>query len=223
MSQARDLAEIASGNTVASATPSGGLVLLGTKTVASGSADTTSMQLNDVFSADYINYRIDFDLTVPSDSGRTSSTGLFIGFGNSGTIRTSGDEWDGSVQYQQSNVVGNPGGFSSRSSDSCGIAGTHTTQETTFEGHAIIRNPFSSSLPHGVLAELTMSYTSDADQQYPETAYASTTQANFSTTDVNFQSVTGIVTNNTARNDVSALTKANIYGTFKVYGIKDSI
>lgn len=199
---------------------SGGLVLLGTKTVASASADTTSLQLNNVFSADYQNYRVNFNITIVGDAGRSANTGLFMGFGNSGTIRTSGDAWAGAVWYNQSNSL-YTGTFSTKSTDSCGIGGTSTTQETQFTGFSIVNNAFSSSLPHEVQSSFLMIYTSLADNKYEESSLGVTTSANFSTTDINFQGVTGIVTDNSG-NDVSALTKTNVYGTFKVYGIEDS-
>jgi hypothetical protein len=211
MTRARDIADY-----------SGGLVLLGTKTVASGSADTTSMQLNDVFSADYQNYRINFDIVVASDSGRGTTTGLFMGFGNSGTIRTSSDQWDGTIMYGQTNAVAPDSSFSSKAQDSAGIMGTFTTQGVSFAGYSIVRNPFSSSVPHEIETIAAMHYDGVATGQYPERSLCVTTAANFSTTDVNFQVATGIVTDNSGYNDFSTRTKVNLYGTFKVYGIKDS-
>ena len=219
MSQARNLAEIASGNTVASATPSGGLVLLGTKTVASGSADTTSLQLNNVFSADYQNYRVEFDIVLVGDTGRSTTTAMYIGFGNSGTIRTSGDAWAGAVLYYQSNTAAS-GTFSGEATDSCILGGTATTQEVQFTGYSRISNPFDSSKPHELQSYFAMNYVGVAANQYVESSFGVTTAANFSTTDINFQGVTGIDTS--ASNDVSSLTKVNVHGTFKVYGIKDS-
>jgi len=65
-----------------------------------------------------------------------------------------------------------------------------------------------------------MNYIGLAANQYAEDSFAVTTAANFSTTDINFQACTGVSTSSAS--DVSALTKANVYGTFKVYGIKDS-
>lgn len=213
------LSKITNGGVASSGLPSGGLVLLGTKTVASASADTTSLQLNNVFSADYQNYKVDFDITIVADAGRSTQTSMYVGFGNSGTIRTSGDAWAGGAFYYQSND-GVSGRFSGEATDSCLIGGTGTTTELQFIGFSIINNPFSSSLPHEVKSNFLMSYTGLAANQYEENSFGVTTAANFSTTDINFQGVTGVVTN--ATNDVSALTKTNVYGTFKVYGIKDS-
>jgi hypothetical protein len=103
-----------------------------------------------------------------------------------------------------------------------GIMGTFTSQGVSFAGYSIVRNPFSSSLPHEIETFGVMHYDSQATGQYPENSVSVTTAANFSTTDVNFQVATGIVTNNSGYNDFSARTKVNLYGTFKVYGIKDS-
>lgn len=210
MTRARDLAD-----------NSGGLFLLGTKAILSAGADTTSLQLNNVFSANFQNYRIDFDLIAAADSGRSTTSGFFMGFGNSGTIRTSGDVWEGTIQYAQSSAGSNDSSFSSKATDSCGIMGTFTTQGAYITGHSIVRNPFDSTQPHEVKTEGCMHYPSEATGQYPENSVNVTTDANFSTTDVNFQAVTGINTDNTV-NDVSALTKINMYGIFKVYGIKGS-
>ena len=213
------LSKITNGGVANSGLPSGGLVLLGTKTVASASADTTSLQLNNVFSADYQNYRVNFDIVIVADASRSTNTSMYIGFGNSGTIRTSGDAWAGACFYYQSNTASDAS-FSGEATDSCLLGGTATTQEAQFIGFSIINNPFSSSLPHEVKSNFLMSYTGAAANQYAEDSFGVTTAANFSTTDINFQGATGVVTD--ATNDVSALTKTNVYGTFKVYGIKDS-
>ncbi len=214
------LSKITNGGVANSGLPSGGLVLLDTKTVASASADTTSLQLNNVFSADYQNYRVNFDITIVGDAGR-GKTGLFMGFGNSGTIRTPGDARAGACWYSQSNTAAS-GSVSTQSIDSCGIGASLTTQETQFIGFSIINNPFSSSLPHEVKSDFLMNYTGLAANQYGELSFGVTTAANFSTTDINFQAGSVIVSDGSAVNDVSALTKTNVYGTFKVYGIKDS-
>ncbi len=208
MTRARDIADF-----------SGGLVLLGTKNIVSGLASTTVLQLNDVFSADFQNYRVNFDIIAVGDAARGTTSGFFMGFGNSGTIRTSGDVWNGAILYYQSNTA-NSGTFSSEATDSCGVAGTFTTQEVQIVGHSIISNPFSSSAPHEVLTHMMMNYIGEADSQYYESSFAVTTDSNFSTTDMNFQACTGIST--TSSNDVSGLTKINVHGEFRVYGIKDS-
>ena len=208
MTRARDIADY-----------SGGLVLLGTKNIVSGLASTTVLQLNDVFSANFQNYRVNFDIIAVADAARSTTSGFFMGFGNSGTIRTSGDIWDGAILYYQSNT-NNSGTFSGEATDSCGVAGTFTTQQTQIVGHSIISNPFSSSAPHEVLTHMMMNYIGAPDNQYYESSFAVTTNSNFSTTDMNFQACTGIST--AASNDVSGLTKINVYGEFRVYGIKDS-
>lgn len=213
------ISKITNGGVANSGLPSGGLVLLDTKTVASASAGTTSLQLNNVFSADYQNYRVNFDIVIVADAGRSTHTAMYIGFGNSGTIRTSGDAWAGACWYYQSNTAAS-GSFSGQATDSCLLGGTGTVAELQFIGFSIINNPFSSSLPHEVKSDFLMSYTGLAANQYEEHSFGVTTAANFSTTDINFQGVTGVDT--TTSNDVSALTKTNVYGTFKVYGIKDS-
>jgi len=213
------LSKITNGGVANSGLPSGGLVLLGTKTVASASADTTSLQLNNVFSADFQNYRVNFDIICGADAARSNGSGFFMGFGNSGTIRTSGDAWAGACFYYQSNTA-TDASFSGEATDSCLVAGTFTTQQTQIVGFSIINNPFSSSLPHEVRSNFLMNYIGLAANQYAEDSFAVTTAANFSTTDINFQACTGVSTSSAS--DVSALTKANVYGTFKVYGIKDS-
>ena len=211
MTRARDIAD-----------NRGGLFLLGTKSVLSAAADTTSLQLNNVFSANFQNYKIVFDIVAVADGSRSTQTGFFMGFGNSGTIRTSGDVWEGVIQYAQSSAGATDSSFSSKATDSCGIMGTFTTQGAYITGHSIVRNPFSSTAPHEVKTEGCMHYPNEAAGQYPENSVNVTTAANFSTTDVNFQGVTNIVTDNSAANDVSALTKINMYGVFKVYGIEGS-
>jgi len=208
MTRARDIADF-----------SGGLVLLGTKDVVSGLAGTTVLQLNDVFSADFQNYRVNFDIICGADAARSNGSGFFMGFGNSGTIRTSGDAWAGACFYYQSNAASS-GSFTGEATDSCLVAGTFTTQQTQIVGYSIISNPFSSSLPHEVRSNFLMNYIGLAANQYEEHSLGVTTAANFSTTDINFQACTNVSTNSAS--DVSALTKANVYGQFRVYGIKDS-
>ena len=144
---------------------------------------------------------------------------MYVGFGNSGTIRTSGDAWAGACLYYQSNTA-NSGTFSGEATDSCLLGGTTTTSAAQYSGYSIIANPFDSSKPHELQSYFMMMYPGTASNQYIESSFAVTADANFSTTDINFQGVTGI--NTSASNDISSLTKVNVHGTFKVYGIKDS-
>ncbi len=84
----------ANNNTLSSVTAlpaaitTGGLVLLDTKTVASGSATTQPFHFQNIFSATYRNYKVIYNVKETESSANSTNAGLIVRLGNSGTLST---------------------------------------------------------------------------------------------------------------------------------------
>ena len=66
----------------------GGLVLLETKTVASGSAANQPFHFQNIFTSTYRNYKVIFNVKETESSANASNCGLIVRLGNSGTLST---------------------------------------------------------------------------------------------------------------------------------------
>ena len=64
----------------------GGLVLLETKTVASGSATTQPFHFQNIFTSTYRNYKVIFNVKETESSANASNSGLIVRLGNAGTL-----------------------------------------------------------------------------------------------------------------------------------------
>lgn len=218
MSQARDLAEIASGNTVASATPSGGLVLIEKKAVASGSASTTAFDFTNCFSADYERYFVYHDITR---SGAGASTSLFASFSNANTRLT--NQVYGAGRFEQVGNVAGSGKIYFASNDGVHQLGADldSTGDGHFRGVMRIVNPFSSTEHTVVMAEQYLhqaATTADEDGFWQE--YVMSTEQDSSpskATDVLFGLIAG---GSSGTNIPFSNTQNNVYGTVAIYGVK---
>ena len=66
----------------------GGLVLLETKTVASGSATTQPFHFQNIFTSTYRNYKVIYNVKETESSANASNAGLIVRLGNAGTLST---------------------------------------------------------------------------------------------------------------------------------------
>tara|TARA_X000001036_G_C20660282_1_gene798640 strand:- start:320 stop:1330 length:1011 start_codon:yes stop_codon:yes gene_type:complete len=66
----------------------GGLVLLETKSVASGSATTQPFHFSNIFSSTYRNYKVIYNVKETESSANAGSAGLVVRLGNAGTLST---------------------------------------------------------------------------------------------------------------------------------------
>ena len=66
----------------------GGLVLLETKTVASGSAANQPFHFQNIFSSTYRNYKVLFNVKETESSANATNSGLIVRLGNAGTLST---------------------------------------------------------------------------------------------------------------------------------------
>jgi hypothetical protein len=220
MSQARDLAEIASGNTVASATPSGGLVHIETKTVAEASSSTTAFDFTDVFSATYNRYFIDYDIVRDGDG---SHTALFASLSNANTRLTnqtygSGDFYQTGASYSGQIYFSSNDGIHQLGAD------LGATGNGYFRGNGYIIDPFSTTKSTQIMVEHTMSQqltTPDEDGFYQENTTSIEQQSSPSkATDILF----GIIVGNSGGANVAfSASQASVFGSVAIYGIKDSV
>ena len=218
MSRARDLANVAGGQTVANATPSGGLVLIEKKTVAQGSASTTAFDFTNCFSSSFDVYQVEFDITRNGDSGAKF---LFASFSNADTRLTNdvfgqsffaqvGVNTNGQVYYQGGDGVHQlMGGFVD-------------TGSGNFRGTAKILNPNSTSLPNQIIGSGVMSQfptSTDGDSFFHEDFLSSDEQGDLSgtTTDVLFGIITG---NGNGANILFSATQVAVFGSVSIFGVK---
>ena len=66
----------------------GGLVLLETKTVASGSAANQPFHFQNIFTSTYRNYKVIYNVKETESSNNNSNCGLIVRLGNAGTLST---------------------------------------------------------------------------------------------------------------------------------------
>ena len=66
----------------------GGLVLLETKTVASGSAANQPFHFQNIFTSTYRNYKVIYNVKETESSANASNAGLIVRLGNAGTLST---------------------------------------------------------------------------------------------------------------------------------------
>ena len=66
----------------------GGLVLLETKTVASGSAANQPFHFQNIFTSTYRNYKVIYNIKETESSANATNSGLIVRLGNAGTLST---------------------------------------------------------------------------------------------------------------------------------------
>ena len=66
----------------------GGLVLLETKTVASGSAANQPFHFQNIFTSTYRNYKVMYNVKETESSANATNSGLIVRLGNAGTLST---------------------------------------------------------------------------------------------------------------------------------------
>ena len=217
MSRARDLADLGSGKTIASATPSGGLVLIEKKTVAEASSSTTAFDFTDVFSADYNRYYIEYDINRDGDSLAIT---VFASLSNANT-RLTNQAYGGGDFYQ---VYTNSSGYIRYSSND----GVHqlggdldSTGNGYFRGNGYIINPFSTTESTEFIFRHTMSQqptTADEDSFWQENITSAEAMSSPSkATDVLF----GIIVGDSAAGNVTfSNTQKASFGSVAIYGVK---
>ena len=219
MTQARDLADVAAGQTVAGATPSGGLVLIEKKTVAQGSASTTAFDFTNCFSSSFDVYQVEFDITRNGDSGAKM---LFASFSNADTRLT--NDVFGQVAFDQVGTSGGSGKLYFQGGDGVHqlMGGLGDTGSGNFRGTAKILNPNSTSLPNQIIGSGVMSQfptSTDGDSFFHEDFLSSDEQGDLAgtTTDVLFGIITG---NGSASNILFSATQVNVFGTVSIFGVQ---
>jgi hypothetical protein len=220
MSQARDLAEIASGNTIAGATPKGGLVHIETKTVADSSSSTTAFDFTDVFSADYNRYYIEYNVVRDYVSDGTPDV-LFVSLSNANTRLTNecygaGNFWrtgassSGALYFASDDGVHQLGGNLASAGDGY------------FRGQGYIYNPFSTSESTQIqVAHVMAQDNTGASLFWHEDGMSSEGEGHESkATDALF----GILVGSTGGTNVTfSATQANVYGEVAIFGVKGAI
>ena len=218
MTQARDLADVAAGQTVANATPSGGLVLIEKKTVAQGSASTTAFDFTNCFSSTYDLYQVEFDITR---NGSSAAKHLFASFSNADTRLT--NDAVGMSTFDQAGATGTDGKSFYKSPDGVHqLAGTIAASGNgNYRGTARIHNTTSTTTANQISGQLVMNQqdTSDPDSIWRETFLSVDETNDFSgtSTDILF----GIIEGDGNGGNISfSGTQAPVFGTSSIFGIK---
>tara|TARA_B100000482_G_C12573603_1_gene285013 strand:+ start:49 stop:705 length:657 start_codon:yes stop_codon:yes gene_type:complete len=194
----------------------GGLVLLETKTVASGSATTQPFHFQNIFSATYRNYKVIYNVKETESSANAGSAGLIVRLGNSGTLSTGtsstckhslmycqGDATADSIVYGDSDdIFVLCQNFSSNEDmTTSGECTFMNMRDTDFQGSCI-----SSTMMHG-----------DTNSYYYEHGLNMIINKATTFTDISFEiKVTG---GGGGGNMDHSTTGYNVFGEVKVYGI----
>tara|TARA_B100000886_G_scaffold327402_1_gene274807 strand:- start:46 stop:696 length:651 start_codon:yes stop_codon:yes gene_type:complete len=194
----------------------GGLVLLETKTVASGSATTQPFHFQNIFTGTYRNYKAIYNVKETESSANANNVGLIVRLGSSGTLSTGtsstvshslmycrGDTSSHSIVYGDSDdIMVLAQNFSSN--EDCTTWGECTfinMLDTDFQGSCI-----SSSALHG-----------SSNTNYYEHGINIIQNKATTFTDVSFEiKVTG---GGGGGNMDHSTTGYNVFGEVKVYGI----
>ena len=194
----------------------GGLVLLETKTVASGSATTQPFNFSNIFSSTYRNYKAIYSVKETESSANAGDAGLIVRLGNAGTLSTGtsstvshslmycrGDATTHSIVYGDSDdIMVLCQNFSSN--EDCTTSGECTFMNmlnTDFQGSCI-----SSTMMHG-----------SSNTNYYEHGINIIQNKATTFTDVSFEiKVTG---GGGGGNMDHSSTGYNVFGEVKVYGI----
>tara|TARA_B100000212_G_scaffold342524_1_gene330234 strand:- start:4639 stop:5298 length:660 start_codon:yes stop_codon:yes gene_type:complete len=217
MSRARDLADVAGGQTVANATPSGGLVLIEKKTVAQGSASTTAFDFTNCFSSSYDIYQVEFDIIRNGDS---AARHIFASFSNANTRLT--NNVVGMSSFNQAGATTDGKSYHTSTDGVHQFGGTiAATGSGTFTGTARIHNTQSTTLANQITGNLVMNQylSTDVDGIWQEDFLSVDEFGDLSgtSTDILF----GIIQGDSLGTDVSfSATQAAAFGTISIFGVK---
>lgn len=194
----------------------GGLVLLDTKTVASGSATTQPFHFQNIFTSTYRNYKVIYNVKETESSANDSNCALIVRLGNSGTLSTGtsqtcvhslvfirGDASTHSVVYGDSDdlFVLCQNYSASEDMTASGECTFMNMLDTDFQGSCI-----SSTMMHGT-----------TNTHYYEHGMNFITNKATTFTDISFEIKVG--GGGSGGNMDSTTTGYNVFGEVKVYGI----
>lgn len=196
----------------------GGLVQLGSTTIASGSAGTGLFDFDGIFSSTYDTYKVFFHLTRPTAS---SPNILYCRFGNSGTLSTASQYVRGASVNQQIGSGSTGTQYYASSTGVFMLAGTLPSgNKGSFHGEMTITNPNSSERPTTITCRVMMTHEGSSSEasKWVETGGASEDIGDIaSRTDLRVGVIAGSSAgSNTAYN----APEGDVYGTVTVYGVK---
>ena len=198
-----------------------GMTFLSSKNVASGSAATNAFHFNNVFSTDFTQYMVYFDIYKTSASGNV----FYAQFGtaSNGNV-TTGYQCRGGNMHSQ---VGTSGGTSKQVYNS--NDGVHQLNGTLggdlnsgFRGHAIITDPMKATSDQGVtVTTICMMHYGDGNQTY-KWSERGFSQADHNTTPSGgFKDLRmGIISGNSSGSNVTNTNAQTVYGTMSIYGVR---
>ena len=201
-------------------TDTNGLVKLASLEVAEGSASTTALHFNNVFSSTYTDYIAYFDIRKTAVAPNVFC--CQFGTASNGTVITSNFYARGTARYQQVGVS-NSGQIYFVSSDGIfQLNGTidGSTSGYGFKGFAHIIDPFHNSTSNGVCVntEVMMQYHTANNNKWRETGGCMGDHGERTNLkDIRFGIVAG---NASASNVTSSATFAPVYGRCTIYGVQ---
>ena len=206
--------------TIPSDTDTNGLVKLASLEVAEGSASTTALHFNNVFSSTYTDYIAYFDIRKTAVSPNVFC--CQFGKTSNGSVITSNYYARGTSRYHQ---VGANNSGQSYFVSSDGIFQLNGTVDGSvsgygFKGFAHIIDPYNNSTSNGVCVntEIMMQYhTTNANKWREEGGCIGDHGEQQNLKDIRF----GIVAGNTSGSNVtSSATFAPVYGRCTIYGVQ---
>ena len=194
-----------------------GLIKLASLNVASGSAGTSAVKIDGVFSSTYDQYQLYFDLR--SSGNTTISTTLGVIFGNGGTLHSGTKQVRGSSIHKDygSAAVGNQ--YYSSNNNVHQVMGSGASEPLNYSGSMVIHYPNSSTHPTVVNAMGTMWYGSTELSKWTEYGSSSEDVGDIlQSTDIKLCMIKD-TSSTGAGNVTQSSTQYAVYGNLQVFGV----